>query len=125
MVNLAVCMRCGKHKLEPLRPCDQCGFVPQDLTAKAISMYLSTNRWSRDDPDLAEEIERLGTRIRAGQTVDVPQSYVKDAESTLRAIENSHGFVIVWEMFKWLRPVLLIGAIIAACVILWTVARRP
>lgn len=95
MAAKAICMSCGAAKAGSAKPCDACGFAPgHDDVALAKSHILSVERY-RDGTDrkqYASELEVLGARIRAGESVSFDAAEVARFASLIRRGRETSAF---------------------------------
>lgn len=105
-MTVAVCIRCGAAKGQPINKCATCGFKPHSDEDKAKSLMLSLD-YEIDGEyrgKTKEELQRMAASIQSGQPHDF------NAEEVRAIIEYAHQVTaipasrLIIDGIKWLGP---------------------
>jgi hypothetical protein len=77
-MTMAVCTNCGDIKWGALTRCTRCGFEPTEETDVAKAMVLTDHFLSQ------EELERIGSRLKSGETYDYPAGAIEEFVQEIR-----------------------------------------
>lgn len=117
MAAKAICVSCGAAKSGSAKPCDACGFDPgHDDIALAKSHILSVQRYAdgTDRKRYADELEMLGARLRAGESLPFDAAEVARFAALIRRgreTSASDSFKMFARVMLKLAPLWLIVAL--------------
>lgn len=87
----AICLRCGSPKKQPWKRCGGCGYDPaQEEMSLVKSVYLSLGRFedAADRAAYREELDDIGQRIRAGESVIFDEEVLQRLKAQKRLVES-------------------------------------
>lgn len=107
----AICVNCGAKKSAPWKPCKACGLDPQgDEELLLRSVYLSLGRFEdeTDQERYGQELDKIGRAIAGGEAFLFEPGELTRLRSQLRAFQQIPLSAVLWTLFLWALPGLLI-----------------
>ncbi len=117
-MSLAICIRCGTTKKNPIQKCPSCGFQPQSDEDKAKSLILSLNYEINGEYRGKSKVELLAI----GQAIRDGKPYVFDPQEVAEVIQYAKRVlsipprVLLVDYLKWIGPPVLALAIVFALI---------